>query len=322
MFEQETALRQETGKHRRISLQADAALAGKRLDQLLSEADASLSRTAANRVIKEGGVEVNGRRVTKPSLTVAEGDVITAEVPEVVAYEAKPVEIPLDILYEDEEVLVVNKPKGMVVHPAAGHREDTLVNAVLAHCGETLSGIGGVLRPGIVHRIDKDTTGALVVCKNDRAHASLAAQLKAHSIEREYVALVHGHFRETEGSVRGAIARSKNDRKKMTVDALRGKEAVTHYTVLRYFPKDDITYLACRLETGRTHQIRVHMTHLGHPLLGDTVYAPKRKSRFKGLEGQCLHARTLGFTHPVTGERLRLEAPLPPYFVELLENLM
>ena len=322
MNEQTAGLQQKTEQFRRMQVPVEAVYAGQRLDQVLSDAEATLSRTAANRLIKEGRVCVNGKEIRKPAFLVNDGDLVSALLPVPVPCEVKPAEIPLDILYEDADVLIVNKAKGMVVHPAAGHRDDTLVNAVLAHCGDSLSGIGGVIRPGIVHRIDKDTTGALIVCKNDRAHLALSAQLKAHSLEREYVALVHGRFREEEGSVRGAIARSKTDRKKMTVDEVRGKEAVTHYRVLQTFPQDEISYIACRLETGRTHQIRVHMTHIGHPLLGDSVYAPKRKSRFKGLAGQCLHARVLGFTHPVSGERIRVEAPLPPYFVALLGELL
>ena len=226
-----------------------------------------------------------------------------------------PENIPLDILYEDDDLLVVNKPKGMVVHPAAGHSSGTLVNAVLYHCRGNLSGINGVLRPGIVHRIDMDTTGALVICKSDFAHQSLAEQLSVHSITRKYRAIVHGNLKEDEGTVRGAIGRHPTDRKKMAINERNGKPAVTHYRVLERF--GNYTYIECQLETGRTHQIRVHMASIGHPLLGDAVYGPK-KCPVKNLQGQTLHAMVLGFIHPRTGAYMEFEAPLPEYFSNLL----
>ena len=235
--------------------------------------------------------------------------------PEPEELNVEPENIPLDILYEDDDLLVVNKPKGMVVHPAAGHSSGTLVNAVLYHCRGNLSGINGVLRPGIVHRIDMDTTGALVICKSDFAHQSLAEQLSVHSITRKYRAIVHANLKEDEGTVRGAIGRHPTDRKKMAINERNGKPAVTHYRVLERF--GNYTYIECQLETGRTHQIRVHMASIGHPLLGDAVYGPK-KCPVKNLQGQTLHAMVLGFIHPRTGAYMEFEAPLPEYFSNLL----
>ena len=235
--------------------------------------------------------------------------------PEPEELNVEPENIPLDILYEDDDLLVVNKPKGMVVHPAAGHSSGTLVNAVLYHCRGNLSGINGVLRPGIVHRIDMDTTGALVICKSDFAHQSLAEQLSVHSITRKYRAIVHGNLKEDEGTVRGAIGRHPTDRKKMAINERNGKPAVTHYRVLERF--GNYTYMQFKLETGRTHQIRVHMASIGHPLLGDAVYGPK-KCPVKNLQGQTLHAMVLGFIHPRTGAYMEFEAPLPEYFSNLL----
>ena len=235
--------------------------------------------------------------------------------PEPEELNVEPENIPLDILYEDDDLLVVNKPKGMVVHPAAGHSSGTLVNAVLYHCRGNLSGINGVLRPGIVHRIDMDTTGALVICKSDFAHQSLAEQLSVHSITRKYRAIVHGNLKEAEGTVRGAIGRHPTDRKKMAINERNGKPAVTHYRVLERF--GNYTYIECQLETGRTHQIRVHMASIGHPLLGDAVYGPK-KCPVKNLQGQTLHAMVLGFIHPRTGAYMEFEAPIPEYFSNLL----
>ena len=235
--------------------------------------------------------------------------------PEPEELNVEPENIPLDILYEDDDLLVVNKPKGMVVHPAAGHSSGTLVNAVLYHCRGNLSGINGVLRPGIVHRIDMDTTGALVICKSDFAHQSLAEQLSVHSITRKYRAIVHGNLKEDEGTVRGAIGRHPTDRKKLAINDRNGKPAVTHYRVLERF--GNYTYIECQLETGRTHQIRVHMASIGHPLLGDAVYGPK-KCPVKNLQGQTLHAMVLGFIHPRTGAYMEFEAPLPEYFSNLL----
>ena len=241
---------------------------------------------------------------------LSDGDVSLAD-----ELNVEPENIPLDILYEDDDLLVVNKPKGMVVHPAAGHSSGTLVNAVLYHCRGNLSGINGVLRPGIVHRIDMDTTGALVICKSDFAHQSLAEQLSVHSITRKYRAIVHGNLKEDEGTVRGAIGRHPTDRKKMAINERNGKPAVTHYRVLERF--GNYTYIECQLETGRTHQIRVHMASIGHPLLGDAVYGPK-KCPVKNLQGQTLHAMVLGFIHPRTGAYMEFEAPLPEYFSNLL----
>ena len=229
----------------------------------------------------------------------------------------RPENIPLDILYEDQWLMVVNKPKDMVVHPSAGHLEGTLVNAIMAHCGENLSGINGVLRPGIVHRIDKDTTGALLICKEDTVHRNLAEQLKEHSIKRRYRAIVQGNLKEDEGTVDAPVGRHPTDRKKMAVNHKNGKNAVTHYKVLERFGQ--ATYIECRLETGRTHQIRVHMASLGHPLLGDTVYGSSKNPYH--LQGQALHAMILGFVHPVTGEYMEFEAPLPDYFLKLLDKL-
>lgn len=301
----------------------DESAALMRLDQALSLHVKEMSRSAVTRHIKENGVFVNGALVKKPGSTVAEGDLVEGEIAPPVPVEISAKDIPLDILYEDADVLVINKPKGMVVHPAAGHYDDTLVNAILYHCGDSLSGIGGVMRPGIVHRIDKDTTGALLVCKNDKAHRALSAQLKAHTIGRTYVAIVYGLVRDDGGTIEGYIGRSTKDRKRMAVveSEKRGKHAVTHYRVLARYQKMRLTYIACRLETGRTHQIRVHMSSAGHPLLGDAVYAPKRKSPFADLEGQCLHAKTLSFIHPESGEEIRIEAPLPPYFTALLDKM-
>ena len=242
---------------------------------------------------------------------------IALTIPEPEEPEILPEDIPLDILYEDSDVILINKPKNMVVHPAAGHYTGTLVNALMYHCRGDLSGINGVLRPGIVHRIDKDTTGVLIVCKNDRAHNALAEQLKKHSITRKYRAIVCGNLKEDEGTVDAPLGRHPQDRKKMAIVRSGGKRAVTHYRVLERFGND--TYIECQLETGRTHQIRVHMASLGHPLLGDEIYG-RAKSPFK-LEGQTLHAMVLGFIHPTTGEYMEFEAPLPEYFEKLLEKL-
>lgn len=291
-------------------------LSGDRIDKFLSEQCEELSRSFLQKLIKSGEIYVNGKAV-KASFKVSEGDFITFEVPEAVEPEILAEEIPLDILYEDHDVILVNKPKGMVVHPAAGHYSGTLVNALLYHCKEDLSGINGVLRPGIVHRIDMDTTGVLIVCKNDRAHAAVAAQLKDHSITRRYQAIVHGSLKEEEGTVDAPIGRHPQDRKRMCVNYRNGKPAVTHYRVLKRFK--GYTHIECRLETGRTHQIRVHMASIGHPLLGDAVYGPA-KCPYK-LQGQTLHAGVLGFIHPQTGEYMEYTAPLPEYFQNLLRIL-
>ena len=290
--------------------------AGDRIDKFLAEQYENLSRSFLQKLLKSGEVMVDGRPV-KASYKVAEGDLISFEVPEAVEPEIVPEDIPLDILYEDHDVILVNKPKGMVVHPAAGHYTGTLVNALMFHCGDELSGINGEKRPGIVHRIDKDTSGVLMVAKNDMAHQSLAAQLAEHSITRKYNAVVYNGFTEDEGTVDEPIGRNPQDRKKMAVTQKHSRHAVTHYRVIERMEK--FTLIEAQLETGRTHQIRVHMTYIGHPLLGDMVYGPKKQPIH--LEGQALHARVLGFIHPRTGEYLEFEAPLPPYFEALLERL-
>ncbi len=291
---------------------------GYRIDKLISELIDSHSRTYIKKLIDDKKVFCNDKNV-KASFTVREGDVIAMEIPPVEVPKIIPEDIPLDIIYEDNDVIVVNKPKDMVVHPAAGHYEGTLVNAIMFHCKDNLSGINGVLRPGIVHRIDKDTTGSVIICKNDMAHNKIAEQLKEHSINRVYHAICYGIIKEDELVIDAPIGRSTNDRKKMAV-VPGGKNAVTHVKVLQRFPEDNLTYIECRLETGRTHQIRVHMSHIGHPLLGDDVYASGRKNKFK-LHGQCLHAKTLGFIHPSTGDYVETDAPLPDYFSHLIEVL-
>lgn len=287
-----------------------------RIDKYMSVLIDSLSRSYIQKMMKEEKVLVNGKPV-KANYRLKTEDEICFELPEAEEPDIEPENIPLDILYEDNDVLVVNKPKGMVVHPAAGHYSGTLVNALMYHCRGSLSGINGCLRPGIVHRIDMDTTGSLIVCKNDIAHASIAAQLKEHSIVRRYRAIVWGVLKEDEGCVDMPIGRHPADRKKMAVNVRNGKEAVTHFQVLERFR--GYTYIECRLETGRTHQIRVHMDAVGHPILGDPVYG-NRKCPFQ-LQGQTLHAMTLGFVHPVTGEYVETTAPLPEYFQHLLDTL-
>lgn len=289
---------------------------GERIDRFLSEEIADLSRSYIQKLLKEGSISVNGKAV-KANYKVNAGDEILVEIPEPEMPDILPEDIPLDILYEDDDILIVNKPKGMVVHPAPGHYSHTLVNAVLYHCGSRLSGINGVLRPGIVHRIDMDTTGSLLICKNDRAHQILAEELKEHSITRRYHAIVHGNLKEDTGTVNAPIGRHPVDRKKMSTKSSSGRHAVTHYRVLERF--GDFTYIECELETGRTHQIRVHMSSIGHPILGDAVYGPAR-CPFR-LQGQTLHAKILGIRHPSTGEYMEFDAPLPEYFSELLERL-
>ena len=298
-----------------ISLQADETYMDERLDKFLSAMLPDQSRSYLQKIIKDGNVLVNGEP-KKSSYRLEDGDEVTADLPELKSPDIEPENIPLDILYEDDSILMVNKPKGMVVHPSAGHYTGTLVNAVLWHCQGQLSGINGVSRPGIVHRIDKDTTGVLVVCKNDAAHNAVAAQLKEHSITRKYRAIVHGVIKEDEGTVDAPIGRHPTERKKMASGVKNGKRAVTHYRVLERF--QGYTYVECQLETGRTHQIRVHMASIHHPLLGDTVYGPAKDSHH--LEGQTLHAMVLGLIHPVTGEYLEVEAPLPEYFENLLKK--
>lgn len=288
-----------------------------RIDKFLTDFLPDLSRSHIQRLIKDGHVTVNEKCV-KVNYKVGKEEVVKVIIPEPETLpEIVPEEIPLDILYEDDDILVVNKPKGMVVHPAPGHYTGTLVNAVMYHCQDNLSGINGVLRPGIVHRIDMDTTGSLVVCKNDQAHHILAEQLKEHSITRKYHAIVHGNLKEDSGTINAPIGRHPTDRKKMSVHSSNGRRAVTHYRVLERF--GNYTYIECALETGRTHQIRVHMASIGHPILGDSVYGPA-KCPFH-LQGQTLHAKILGINHPKTGEYMEFDAPLPDYFQKLLQKL-
>lgn len=291
-------------------------LEDERIDKCLAEAMDFLSRSYIQKMVKEGQITVNGVAV-KGSYRLKCGDKIVFFLPEAEEPDIQPEDIPLDILYEDADVIVVNKPKGMVVHPAAGHYSGTLVNALMYHCKEQLSGINGVLRPGIVHRIDMDTTGSVIVCKNDNAHRLIAEQLKEHSITRQYHAICQGVIESDQGTIDRPIGRHPTDRKRMAVNEKNGKRAVTHYKVLQRFEK--YTYIECELETGRTHQIRVHMASMGHPILGDEVYG-NGKCPFK-LQGQVLHAKTLGFVHPSSGEYVEVDAPLPRYFVELLGKL-
>lgn len=290
---------------------------GLRLDQFLAGELKDHSRSYIQKLIKEGRVFLNEKAV-KPGQRLRADDGILLVVPPLRELEVLPEEMELDILYEDQDIVVINKAKNTVVHPCPGRYSGTLVNGLLAHCKDQLSGINGTLRPGIVHRIDKDTTGALVICKNDRAHRSLAEQLKEHTITRRYEAIVYNNFNGEEGTVDAPIGRNPHDRKKMAVEHKNGKRAVTHYRVLSHL-NHKFNHIECRLETGRTHQIRVHMASIGHPLLGDEIYGPRNGQ--KGLEGQCLHARILGFVHPGTGEYMEFEAPLPEYFSHLLETL-
>lgn len=290
---------------------------GLRIDKFIAGRMDDLSRSYIQKLVKDQKAAVNGIPV-KSNYKLSKDESVTLEIPENREPDILPEDIPLDILYEDQAILIVNKPKDMVVHPAAGHYSGTLVNALMFHCKGSLSGINGVLRPGIVHRIDKDTTGSILICKNDNAHQQLADQLKEHSITRVYHAIVHGRIKEDSGTVDAPIGRHPSDRKKMAVNYKNGKEAVTHYKVLQRFEK--YTYIQCRLETGRTHQIRVHMASIHHPLLGDEVYGPA-KCPFKGLTGQTLHAKILGIVHPTTGQYLEVDAPLPEYFEKLLKQL-
>lgn len=287
-----------------------------RIDKCISGYMEALSRSYVQKVIKDGNVSVNDT-VVKANYRVKADDRVRFIIPESVEPDIPAQDIPLDILYEDQDILIVNKPKNMVVHPAPGHYEGTLVNAVMYHCKGELSGINGVLRPGIVHRIDKDTTGSIIVCKNDEAHNAIAELLKTHDITRKYRAIVYGNMKDEQGTVDAPIGRHPNDRKKMAVNEKHGKRAVTHYRVLEHF--DQYTYIECQLETGRTHQIRVHMASIGYPILGDTVYT-SRKAPFH-LEGQVLHAMTIGFVHPRSGQYIEVEAPLPDYFEKLLQIL-
>lgn len=289
---------------------------GVRLDKYLSVSIDNLTRSAAEKWIADGLVKKEGRPLGK-SYRCVEGDRLEIRVPDPVPLQVEPERIPLQIAYEDEDLLVVNKPQGMVVHPAPGHPDQTLVNALLAHCGTSLSGINGVLRPGILHRIDKDTSGLLIVAKNDFAHQNLAAQIKDHSFTRLYEAVVHGTLKEDSGMVEAPIGRHPVERKKMAVTKRNSKDAITHFQVIQRYR--GFTHVRLKLETGRTHQIRVHMASLGHPVAGDPVYGPKKSAA--GLQGQCLHARVIGFLHPRDGRYLEITSELPPYFVDFLHRL-
>lgn len=293
-----------------------ADIAGVRIDKYLTESLDGFTRSALSRLIDDENVLVNGKAVSK-NYKLRLNDNITVFVPDAVPLETEPENIPIDIIYEDDDLLVVNKPKGMVVHPAAGNYNGTLVNALLYHCKDSLSGINGVIRPGIVHRIDKDTSGLLIVAKNDTAHLDLAQQIKEHSFHRAYQAVAYGNFKDDSGTVHQPIGRSPKDRKKMAVTDKNSKDAVTHYEVLKRY--GNFTRIRCVLETGRTHQIRVHMAYIGHPLAGDGVYGPKKV--ITALNGQCLHAGELGFVHPTTGKYMEFKAPLPDYFENFLKKL-
>ena len=290
---------------------------GERLDKFLSIIYPDTSRSFFQKLIKDNGVLVNDK-AEKASYRMCFEDVVTIHFPDAVETTIEPEDIPLDILYEDDDLLIVNKPKGMVVHPSAGHFSGTLVNAIMFHCKDSLSGINGEIRPGIVHRIDMDTTGSLIVCKNDASHINIAEQIKVHSVNRIYEGIVFGNVKEDEGTIEGAIGRHPIDRKKMAINEKNGKPAITHYKVLERF--GNYTYMQFKLETGRTHQIRVHMSSIGHPLIGDSLYA-SGKTAFKNLEGQTLHAKTIGFIHPTTQEYMEFNAPLPEYFEKLLSQL-
>ena len=289
---------------------------GERLDKFLSIIYPSKSRTFFQNLLKDNHVQVNEKN-EKSSYKVLCDDIISVTIPKAEEIQILPEDIPLDILYEDEDLLVVNKPKGMVVHPAPGHYSGTLVNAIMYHCRDSLSGINGEIRPGIVHRIDMDTTGALIVCKNDGSHQFIAQQIKDHSVTRKYCGIVAGRIKEADDVIQSTIGRHPLDRKKMAMNVKNGKEAITHYKVLEYL--NGYTYMEFQLETGRTHQIRVHMAGIGHPLLGDMIYGSGKNPYH--LQGQTLHAKTIGFVHPKTGEYMEFEAPIPEYFEKMLERL-
>lgn len=310
------ALELDSAEETVTTLQITAAEAGVRLDKILGENLKDFTRSALQKLIEQGHVTCQGKPLAK-SYKPACGDTITVVVPPPETLDTKPENIPLDIVYEDDDLLVVNKPKGMVVHPAPGNYTGTLVNALLYHCGDSLSGINGVIRPGIVHRIDKDTSGLLIVAKNDTSHCHLAAQIKEHSFTRIYEAVVYGNLKADSGTVNAPIGRHPTDRKRMCVTEKNSRNAVTHYEVLARYP--GFTHVRLRLETGRTHQIRVHMAYLGHPVAGDPVYGVKKV--ITALQGQCLHARVIGFIHPRTGEYLEFTSDLPAYFQTFLQKL-
>lgn len=299
-----------------VYIEVDEEVSGERVDKILALALEDYSRTFIQEMLAEGRVLCEGKTVSK-SFRPKFGDLLEFTVPEPVELIVTEQDIPLEIMYEDEGLLVVNKPKGMVVHPAPGNYTDTLVNALLFHCKGSLSKINGDVRPGIVHRIDKDTSGLLLVAKNDEVHISLAAQLQQQTIDREYLAVIHGNLKQSKGTVEAPIGRNNNDRKKMCVTDKNSKNAVTHYEVLEEL--NCFSLIKCKLQTGRTHQIRVHMAYLGHPVAGDTVYGPGGKPALEG--GQCLHSATLGFTHPVSGERKVINSPLPDYFTAFLSKI-
>ena len=299
----------------KLTLTAEAG--GERLDAFLAAHVEDLTRSAAQKLLEKGAVTIAGRPAKKNEKTTP-GMTVEIELPDPEPIDVLPQNIPLDVVYEDADVIVINKPVGLVVHPAPGHPDGTLVNALLYHCGDSLSGINGQLRPGIVHRIDRDTSGLIIAAKNDKAHLALAEQLQDHSLARVYEAVVHGNFREDEGTVDAPIGRHPIDRKKMAIDRKDGRRAVTHWTVLGRY--NGFTHIQCRLETGRTHQIRVHMASIGHPLVGDPVYGGNRKS-LPGLAGQCLHARKLRFVHPSTRELVEVECPLPDWFERVLRQI-
>lgn len=297
-----------------LTLLCTAEDCGKRIDKYISDNAEMLTRSAVQGLIGKNAVTADGKAVSK-NYKIRGTETIEVEIPDAEPMDAVPENIPLDIVYEDEDLLVVNKPKGMVVHPAHGNYHGTLVNALLYHCGDSLSGINGVIRPGIVHRIDKNTSGLLIVAKNDKAHLHLAEQIKAHSFTREYEAIVSGSLKQESGTVDAPIGRHKTDRKKMCVTAENSRNAVTHYSLIRQF--GGYAHIKCRLETGRTHQIRVHMAYMGNAVLGDDVYG----KAYKGIEGQCLHARKIGFIHPTTEEYLEFSSDLPDYFTAILNKL-
>ena len=297
-----------------ITLVCTAEDCGKRIDKYISERISELTRSAVQIIISKNAVTVSGKSVSK-NYKIKGSETVSVEMPDPEPTDAVPENIPLNIIYEDSDLLVVNKPKGMVVHPAHGNYSGTLVNALLYYCGGSLSGINGVIRPGIVHRIDKNTSGLLIVAKNDKAHLHLSEQIKAHSFTREYEAVACGYFKETDGTVDAPIGRHKTERKKMCVTAENSRNAVTHYSVIKQY--GGYAHIRCRLETGRTHQIRVHMAYIGHPILGDEVYGKS----YKGIEGQCLHARKIGFIHPSAHKYMEFTSPLPEYFVSIINKL-